>query len=204
MAITADSLRRLAALNLAPDAMSEVLSIIADMQSVDDARKAKDRDRKRKPASTENPRKIQGSGEELAVEPSEKKVPPHPLKENPLPKENPPKGGQKKGVRLPDDWHPTAADRDYGRQLGFSTSEIDGMAEDLRLWAAAASGQVALKRDWGSAFKGWMRRDARKRPAGAKVLPFAGQPPPKEEYSEAEKARRLKEWRERGFYEATK
>ena len=36
------------------------------------------------------------------------------------------------------------------------------------------------------------------------VVPFAGTGPPKEEYSEAEKARRLKEWRERGFYEATK
>lgn len=40
-------------------------------------------------------------------------------------------------------------------------------------------------------------------PAAATVLPFST-PPPKEEYSEAEKARRLKEWKERGFYEATK
>lgn len=135
---------------------------------------------------------------------TEKKGPPDPLKENPLPKENPPKGGQKKGVRLPDDWQPSPDDRRYGQQLGFSTSEIDGMAEDLRLWASAASGAVAVKRDWGSAFKGWMRRESRKRPASQiKVLPFST-PPPREEYSEAEKARRLKEWRERGFYEASK
>lgn len=139
------------------------------------------------------------------TEPSEKESSPHtPLKENPLPKENPPKGGQKKGVRLPDDWQPSPDDRRYGQQLGFSTSEIDGMAEDLRLWASAASGAVAVKRDWGSAFKGWMRRESRKRPASQiKVLPFST-PPPREEYSEAEKARRLKEWRERGFYEASK
>ena len=105
------------------------------------------------------------------IEVSEKESSPHtPLKEKPLPKENPPKGGQKKGVRLPADWQPTADDRDYGARLGFSTSEIDGMAEDLRLWASAASGQVALKRDWGSAFKGWMRRDARKRPANGGKL----------------------------------
>jgi hypothetical protein len=142
---------------------------------------------------------------ELDASGSEKKSPPDPLKEKPLPKENPPKGGQKKGVRLPDDWQPTPEDRAYGGKLGFSGSEIDGMAEDLRLWAAAASGQVALKRDWGSAFKGWMRREARKRPPGAKVLPFAtASPQPREEYSEAERHRRLKEWQERGFYEATK
>lgn len=44
--INADTLRRLAALKLAPDAMAEVLSIIADMQAGEDHRKAKDRARK--------------------------------------------------------------------------------------------------------------------------------------------------------------
>jgi hypothetical protein len=98
------------------------------------------------------------------TETEQKKVPPDPLKENISPKEKPPKGGQKKGARLPDDWQPSPADRDYGAKLGFSTSEMDGMAEDLRLWALAAAGPAAIKRDWGSAFKGWMRREARKRP----------------------------------------
>jgi hypothetical protein len=47
VSVNAETLRRLAALKLAPDAMSEVLSIIADIQSVADARKEKDRNRKR-------------------------------------------------------------------------------------------------------------------------------------------------------------
>jgi hypothetical protein len=40
-------------------------------------------------------------------------------------------------------------------------------------------------------------------PAAATVLPFSA-PPTKEEYTEAERERRLKEWRERGFFEAAK
>jgi hypothetical protein len=105
---------------------------------------------------------------------TEKKGPPHPLKENTPTKENPPKGGQKKGARIPDDWQPSPDDRAYGAKLGFSGSEIEGMAEDLRLWASAASGNVAVKRNWSSAFKGWMRREQRKRPANSGKLPFGG------------------------------
>jgi len=111
------------------------------------------------------------------TEPEQKKVPPDPLKENISPKEKPPKGGQKKGARLPDDWQPSPADRDYGAKLGFSISEMDGMAEDLRLWALAAAGPAAIKRDWGSAFKGWMRREARKRPQNGGKLALVSSTP---------------------------
>jgi hypothetical protein len=111
------------------------------------------------------------------TETEQKKVPPDPLKENISPKEKPPKGGQKKGARLPDDWHPSQADRDYGAKLGFSISEMDGMAEDLRLWASAAAGPAAIKRDWGSAFKGWMRREARKRPQNGGKLALVSSTP---------------------------
>jgi hypothetical protein len=111
------------------------------------------------------------------TEPEQKKVPPDPLKENISPKEKPPKGGQKKGARLPDDWQPSPADRDYGAKLGFSISEMDGMAEDLRLWASAAAGPAAIKRDWGSAFKGWMRREARKRPQNGGKLALVSSTP---------------------------
>jgi hypothetical protein len=110
-------------------------------------------------------------------EPEQKKGPPDPLKENISPKEKPPKGGQKKGARLPDDWQPSPADRDYGAKLGFSISEMDGMAEDLRLWASAAAGPAAIKRDWGSAFKGWMRREARKRPQNGGKLALVSSTP---------------------------
>jgi hypothetical protein len=45
--LNADVLRRLAALQLPSEAMREVLNIIADIQSVDDARREKERNRKR-------------------------------------------------------------------------------------------------------------------------------------------------------------
>ncbi len=66
MSVNADTLRRLAALRLPADAMCEVLSIIADMQAADEARKSKDRKRKRgvQGNSEEIPRNIQGKGAE--------------------------------------------------------------------------------------------------------------------------------------------
>ena len=119
------------------------------------------------------------------TEPEQKKGPPDPLKENTPPKEKTPKGVQKKGSRLPDDWQPSPADRDYGAKLGFSNSEMDGMAEDLRLWASAAAGPAAVKRDWGSAFKGWMRREARKRPQNGGKLALVSSTPESREAAAA-------------------
>lgn len=113
----------------------------------------------------------------VVTDDEQNKIPPDPLKQNNSPKEKPPKGGQKKGARLPDDWQPEDADRDYGVKLGFSNSEIDGMAEDLRLWASAAAGPAATKRNWGSAFKGWMRREARKRPQNGGKLALVSSTP---------------------------
>lgn len=76
MSINAEVLRRIAALKLPTEALSEVLSIIADMQAEGDARKAKDRDRKRKSRgqsadspladtgqSAENPEAVRGNSD---------------------------------------------------------------------------------------------------------------------------------------------
>lgn len=48
MTITADILRRIAALQLPPDKMQAVIEIIAELQEADDSRRAKQRDRARK------------------------------------------------------------------------------------------------------------------------------------------------------------
>lgn len=71
-------LRRLAALELDGKAMSEVLSIIADIQGASDERKAKDRDRKRnvRGNSVENPETFHGNSAGL-----KKEIPPIPPKE---------------------------------------------------------------------------------------------------------------------------
>ena len=59
------------------------------------------------------------------------------------------------------------------------------MAEDLRLWASAAAGPAAIKRDWGSAFKGWMRREARKRPQNGGKLALVSSTPESREAAAA-------------------
>lgn len=87
MSVNADTLRRLAALRLAPEAMAEVLSIIADMQSVDDARKEKDRLRKRnvRGSSVEIPETIQGQDADTADKGSPKVPPQRDINQTPLP-----------------------------------------------------------------------------------------------------------------------
>ena len=65
MTVTAETLKRIAALKLAPDAMQEVLSIIASCIEPLEQRRRRDRDRKR---SMENPRKIHGNSLEIPME----------------------------------------------------------------------------------------------------------------------------------------
>ena len=57
MKVDANILRRLAALNMPAECFAGVLSILADLQDADDARRKKDRERKAKPISKEIPRK---------------------------------------------------------------------------------------------------------------------------------------------------
>jgi hypothetical protein len=89
-----------------------------------------------------------------------KEKPPIPPKENNINIYTPVKA--KKGSRLPENWQPSLETLSYADKLGCSAAEIASMAEDFRLWAYSASGQVSIKRDWESAFKGWMRREKAK------------------------------------------
>jgi hypothetical protein len=68
------------------------------------------------------------------------------------------------GHPLPTNWYPSVEDILYGMGLGLTGIQIDGMAEDMKLWAAAnANRAVARKSNWTAAFRGWMRREATKR-----------------------------------------
>lgn len=68
-----------------------------------------------------------------------------------------------KGKKLPRNWQPTDSDRNYGRELHLNDQQIDGLAEDMRLWAGANEHRaVAHKSNWSMAFKGWMRREVQK------------------------------------------
>ena len=197
MAITVDCIRRLAALNLAPAAMSEVLSIIADMQAVDDERKAKDRERKRKIQgnSTEVPRK---DAEIPQIEPEPSRA----CSNTNLPTEDislepplPPKGGdgrkaepRNRGHRLPPDWQPDASLVEFARSLGFSTDqEREARAEFADYWLGVP-GSRGCKTDWPATYRNRLRDVAAKRklrPA-ANVLPFNGTGPPQKPMTDAE------------------
>ena len=70
-------------------------------------------------------------------------------------------GRKSGGASLSSDWLPTAADVEYGIALNLTRLEIDGFAEDMRLWARAnANRAVGRKSDWTATFRGWMRREA--------------------------------------------
>ena len=85
---------------------------------------------------------------------------------------------RKKGSgALPVDWKPSPDELAYGAELGLTEAAMNGMAEDMRLWARAnANRAVGRKADWSSTFKGWMRREAAKR-GGSNGKQFSGQRP---------------------------
>lgn len=66
--INAAILKRLAALQLAPEAMQEVLSIIASCIEPLEQRRRRDRDRKSRGKSTENPQNVRGISPEIPAE----------------------------------------------------------------------------------------------------------------------------------------
>lgn len=62
-------------------------------------------------------------------------------------------------TRCPPDWKPNDRHYELGHQRGFSREQVDGHAEDMRLWADAnAHRPIARKLDWNKAFAGWLRR----------------------------------------------
>ena len=63
-----------------------------------------------------------------------------------------------RGTRLPDDFAPLPNVLQGARNLGFSEPEIQDQLERFRDWANAATGQVAIKRDWNAALRNWVKR----------------------------------------------
>lgn len=97
MTIDAPTLRRIASLNLAPEAMAEVLNIIADIQEKEDLRKEAQRNRTRKSRDGN-----------VTVTSQERDIPPNGFPLQPLSltpqketKENPLKGAKEKKEKVP-------------------------------------------------------------------------------------------------------
>lgn len=63
---------------------------------------------------------------------------------------------EKRAHALPPDWQPSESHFREGEELGFSARDVEGMAQDMRLWAGAKG---ETKKNWDMAFSGWMRRE---------------------------------------------
>lgn len=149
MSVSSDVLRRLGALRLAPEAMEEILSIMADVlaaseaiEAVAVAKRAKDAERKRTARSSEeSPRTNVGQSEESPADPlSPEQKAPTPLKTQPLTPvpPSPPKGGSSPAESEPDDvsaafesYNLTAKDAGWPLALTLNSTRRAGLAARL-------------------------------------------------------------------------
>lgn len=92
MAVTSDTLLELAALNLSGEQMAGVLRLLAKQEAIEEARRAKDRARKKPGNSTEIPRNDAGKSTdkdmEIPAAATQKESSPIPPKEKPIIKTN--------------------------------------------------------------------------------------------------------------------
>lgn len=77
-----------------------------------------------------------------------------------------PDGKPKRGTRLADDWQPTAEDRAYAEQRGFSGAEIDDIAANFRTYWTAGAGRNKTHLRWSGGAGAWGNWVRKERPAG--------------------------------------
>jgi uncharacterized protein YdaU (DUF1376 family) len=69
-----------------------------------------------------------------------------------------PSAPKKNGTRLHEDWKPNEASCARAAAKGFSNSQIEEIAEDLRVWA---NGKGISRQNWDATFDGFIRREAK-------------------------------------------
>lgn len=77
---------------------------------------------------------------------------------------------RKRGERLPEIWHPSDADRDFARKLGWSETQIDAEAANFRDYWIAKPGAGGCKLDWPATWRKWIR-SSKVKPAGTAADP---------------------------------
>jgi uncharacterized protein YdaU (DUF1376 family) len=92
------------------------------------------------------------------------------LQEQEIPPSPPSVVRSPRGSRLPADWQPSDADREFARSLNLDAGRVSEQFRDF--WHAKA-GKDAVKLDWPATWRGWCRRDADSR---WKQRPFAPKP----------------------------
>jgi hypothetical protein len=136
------------------------------------AKREADRIRKREQRARESATKTtlaSAMSRGQAVTPQDNADTPPPPKESPQTpkeitpttlKEKTPKGVQKKGSRLPDDFAP---DFEFALRAGLTHSQAQTEFAKFRDYWAAASGQAASKADWQAAWRYWIRNAVERR-----------------------------------------
>jgi hypothetical protein len=171
-------------MRLSPEQMSGVLELLADVQTADDDRKEKQRNRTRRFREKHIEINEEQTSETECNRYGNDDVTLHdryPSPQTPYPvistlgvsrssKEKTPKGVQKKGSergsRLSEDWSLPDEWRDWakGEYPALTDSEITRRAVEFRDYWISVSGAKATKRDWFATFRNWIRMVA-SRPA---------------------------------------
>jgi hypothetical protein len=168
VSVDSATLRRLAALNLAPDQMAGVLDILAGIAEVEEKRKQGQRDRTAK-------HRAKRDGNVTKTSP-ERDIP------SPTPSSSPSsneEGKKKTNGRtrtretvLEPDWRPDEKGMAYAAEHGLSPAETEREIERIRNWSI---GKGRTARDWSASWRNWILGVVEKKPTGpppSPQLPF--------------------------------
>lgn len=86
-------------------------------------------------------------------------VAPEPSSNHPDEPHRPSDGVARKGTRLPADWTPTAADRQFAADLGLAPDAVTHVGEVFRDYWVAVAGRQGVKLDWPATWRNWVRKD---------------------------------------------
>lgn len=81
---------------------------------------------------------------------------------------------EKRATRLPPDWEPTEADREFALGLGLPVARTLAVFRDYWL---SASGQNARKHDWSATWRNWCRREGGNGSSSAPAVSPKPKPP---------------------------
>lgn len=175
MPLGSDHLRRLAALNLPPEIMAEVLSIVADVQAIDEIRRATQRVRQARWRDCHRDNDVTTTCDSDGDSHASKESPQTP-KENTTPEE-PTNARARRATRITPDWQPLPNVVQLGLNLGFDNAGVSDQLERMKDHFTAKSGKDAAKHDWNATARNWLKRaaDDHRKPSNGSRRPSPGE-----------------------------
>ena len=151
------------------DAILIALRAIEERDEAIDAKRAVERNRKRKQRekAAENDGTITGQSRDTSgTVPEKPSLSPSPLSSpqtpllTPRPHTHPDNNTRaRKGTRLPADWQPSELTGDTGDAVKiWPPGSLDRELARFRDWAASVTGKNAVKSDWQAAWRNWIRK----------------------------------------------